>query len=1527
MADMTSNNWQGQTDVTRTDSEISDNHYKQIAELRRLTQPATIIKNGTAKIGDQIIVHRRRMLNNVPIDESLNVRLISPLGNGKNMNSWMATIRPPSGKPITLLQWQVAICSGPNQEYIVQEGPWPTREWLGNPAKDEFIALVTPPNVNSQAAKRAAWCVRTSDPTSSEFDNDDTISTIRVLQNERSRLALNDRVFSIIGPNNGSPGYTALQRNAPACGYSTEMTAIWHEFLSLPKRNLRTLLGSAHTSARNAFQHGQLSLDRGQYFVQTNTIRPERSQDDTATTDDGAATAASKADLRAAAEDEKKQKELEDDNTAIRKARQQAGLGFLGKAANLLFAYASPPAAKISTQQMVDNLARLHPRGTAPGPFPTETRSAFAKLPAPTLAQIQEATKRGMKGASPGPTGWTEELLYPILCANDIRSNEVIAMYHDLLRNRVHPSVALRLSNATLIGLPKPDGGTRPIAMGEVCTKIATRIAITRDEKELRNTFNNLQFGVAVRGGGERIVHAVREFTRSMVTKTSRCVLCIDFSNAFNAPLRTEMAKQAALFPNLAPIFELEYAHSSSLFVRGSGGASIPSERGARQGTTSGPVFFCLAIQPMLNLLNKLPDVKVMAYMDDITLMCETHATADAALKVVQEEAAKLNIAVNLKKCELYVAAMHRSSSALAQFGVPSGNACLKLLGAAIGTTAEEESVKVDSLCGPARFEVLFRRLMAGMLGAAGIAVLSKCCIPKLSYAIRTHEPVVVYKCAQWFDASVIQCIQRWALASLDEVSRALACLPIRMGGLGLTPQVEILPGAYAASRGTALGGNEDGVLLSQSAHSNVVFQKIADKIDEDKMIARHREHSSQQHTASLFFACDLQVPGSDFSAALRWRLFAPVAGSHTGMECPGCHATFKDPRDWMRHTPNCQRVPGHNSNSRHAALKLTVKQFLADNNIQFGSTEPRHCHVVNCPGCNEKMLLDKFEEHGANCAALKVNPAAAKPRATGPDIAVYMPTGEFDGQLVDVTVCASECQTHCGKPLEEAFCAAEKDKARNYEEFIPEGQKLVVFGCTENGVLSAQASAFVNRVTSSSRGNAHTARRLIAARALAAHGSSLCNAERQAGYKVIPAAYKPPRVIRRALTFNEPAPSPTPAVSAPSAAIAPVTVALANVVLTPLTQPVATRVPDVVSAPLVEYTSGDAAIVGVLVQRPNTTAPAVASGTVTAATDGAIASHTQLQPQAAPMLPPAARVNTSPLSASYSTVNTSSVDAPSSNQLDPRRVQSVHSECPPAWSANGFEQNGPAQQLQPPTPVPQPTTPEDTPSGELPDYDSDDDSAVTAANAASNNQQVVRRNAPSFSYNGDLVTTLSPGRTTLMQSREAGSWLSRLHGTPDAFDVMLTSSNPDAKTLRFTITCLLRLSKVDEWRNNSQPASAFHHFLSQIDANRASSGQPPVFFDADRRGLVLAGLTRFGVFSRVWNNRWSSANVVNGYDTNAQPPRATIDFDVASRLALQIQARSAPSSSAGIIPAPISAPNNNNNTQQDGCSTGDSQQ
>ncbi|KAL0228870.1 hypothetical protein GEMRC1_013490 [Eukaryota sp. GEM-RC1] len=94
----------------------------------------------------------------------------------------------------------------------------------------------------------------------------------------------------------------------------------------------------------------------------------------------------------------------------------------------------------------------------------------------------------------------------------------------------------------------------------------------------------------------------------------------LDFKNAFNSVSRNSVfAAIEKDFPELTSYFYLFYGKPSDLIYDS---YSLKSMSGVKQGDPLGPLFFCLTIHDsLLCILKKYPDLKIVGYMDDISII------------------------------------------------------------------------------------------------------------------------------------------------------------------------------------------------------------------------------------------------------------------------------------------------------------------------------------------------------------------------------------------------------------------------------------------------------------------------------------------------------------------------------------------------------------------------------------------------------------------------------------------------------------------------------------------------------------------------------------------------------------------------------------------------------------------------------------------------------------------------------------------------------------------------------------------
>src|SRR5207253_243515 len=127
-------------------------------------------------------------------------------------------------------------------------------------------------------------------------------------------------------------------------------------------------------------------------------------------------------------------------------------------------------------------------------------------------------------------------------------------------------------------------------------------------------------------------------------------------------------------------------------------------------------------------------------------------AHAAACFNVLEAEMAKLGLEVRRDKCEY----LHRTAPPpTSLIGVARADGALKTLGAFIGDETTSRQL-LDALL--AKRAAFFERVTL-LPSPVGFAVLSKCGVPRMCYATRTHCPAVVGPAAHDFDTKVLSAL------------------------------------------------------------------------------------------------------------------------------------------------------------------------------------------------------------------------------------------------------------------------------------------------------------------------------------------------------------------------------------------------------------------------------------------------------------------------------------------------------------------------------------------------------------------------------------------------------------------------------------------------------------------------------------------------------------------------------------------------------------------------------------------------
>ncbi|CAI5528571.1 unnamed protein product [Closterium sp. Naga37s-1] len=145
---------------------------------------------------------------------------------------------------------------------------------------------------------------------------------------------------------------------------------------------------------------------------------------------------------------------------------------------------------------------------------------------------FREVLAKCPNGIGAGPSGTCFEHLRDPALTN----GEIFTLLHGTVNHLLGTYQSEQLHDlvlpARLIALDKPGGGVRPIAIGEAILRLTAKAALKELSAEIRAYFLPVQFGVAVPGGAECIIHTARTL---LAEDPSRIALQLDIENAFNS--------------------------------------------------------------------------------------------------------------------------------------------------------------------------------------------------------------------------------------------------------------------------------------------------------------------------------------------------------------------------------------------------------------------------------------------------------------------------------------------------------------------------------------------------------------------------------------------------------------------------------------------------------------------------------------------------------------------------------------------------------------------------------------------------------------------------------------------------------------------------------------------------------------------------------------------------------------------------------------------------------------------------------
>ncbi|KAL0209068.1 hypothetical protein P9112_011655 [Eukaryota sp. TZLM1-RC] len=268
-----------------------------------------------------------------------------------------------------------------------------------------------------------------------------------------------------------------------------------------------------------------------------------------------------------------------------------------------------------------------------------------------SASEFLKAIQKLSKEKAAGPSGISFDLL-KIACSSAPEIAEDLAHYfHQMVVLKIN--LPFDLLAARLIASIKPvDGieldGIRPIAVGESLSRLLASIVFDRVKDKASKPSNPHQFGIKTIDGASVAALASDTFLNAEV---NNFIFNLDFTNAFNSVKRKaifEVIKSD--FPELSSFFYHFYGQELDLIFNSFG---LKSSSGVKQGDPLGPLLFCLAIHKTINIIKqKYPSIKIVAYMDDISLIGSFNLLILVAQKIA-DSYENIGFHLNASKCLL----------------------------------------------------------------------------------------------------------------------------------------------------------------------------------------------------------------------------------------------------------------------------------------------------------------------------------------------------------------------------------------------------------------------------------------------------------------------------------------------------------------------------------------------------------------------------------------------------------------------------------------------------------------------------------------------------------------------------------------------------------------------------------------------------------------------------------------------------------------------------------------------------------
>ena len=470
----------------------------------------------------------------------------------------------------------------------------------------------------------------------------------------------------------------------------------------------------------------------------------------------------------------------------------------LGASCEEARALVAATAARLAprTQDTLNRVKQCFPPPTiAAEMLPPHARS----LPSQELldevaAQVSSLLRRPPKLTAAGLTGTRLEHLS--VTADDPWAHEQLAAtVASLTFGQVPDEVLQALKVGEVVAFEKYDRDVRPLLVGSTYRRLGLRALMKVKKKCVSDAVGLHQYGVGRKGGAECIVKALEALAE---VRPTAAFIKVDIKAAFQTVNREVAFDEVAGHDaQLADALRTWYTGDVDHLWRNAAGRfeEVRSKRGFDQGCPLAAAAFSItqrrALEHLLQQLQQTdPLARLYSYLDDSYVVVEARLASQVLLRL-KDALRPLGLGLNPTKTFVWspagAATLPADVTAHAITELPVLGSYLRSYGDVadtphqLGQASSSLPQATDRL--KSLWDTLARLQAAGLKKQAVASLLRSYAGPASQHALRLSLATVAE--AQAYDEQLLACWSRLAERNLDETSRELLSLPVRLGGVG----------------------------------------------------------------------------------------------------------------------------------------------------------------------------------------------------------------------------------------------------------------------------------------------------------------------------------------------------------------------------------------------------------------------------------------------------------------------------------------------------------------------------------------------------------------------------------------------------------------------------------------------------------------------------------------------------------------------------------------------------------------------